>query len=166
MARRSPPARRAALAGFLWGSLCLAGCAAPHGDGAPPAPWVQLEMRFGPGAEAVLWLEPSGSYEGYEGRRPLRGELTPEQVAGLRELFREERIAIYQRDALPTDGSVDLAGTAERPVYRIVVREESDDIRAGSDRLLAYFAETPAHPETSEMLAEVKRIIAEESQGP
>lgn len=166
MAARSSRARRAALAGFLWGALCVAGCAGHPGSDIPPAPWAQLEMNRGAGEETVLWIDLGGTFEGQMGQTPLRGELTAEQLSGLRELFREERIAIYQRDALPTDGSVDLAGTAERPIFRVVVREESDRIRPGSERLEAYFAEGAQHAETSQMLLEVKEIIARATHVP
>lgn len=160
MAARSSPARRAALAGCLWGALCAAGCAGHRGSDIPRAPWAQLEVNRGAGEQTVLWLELSGTFEGYKGKVALGGALSPEQLSGLRELFRDERVAIYQRDALPTDGSVDLAGSADRPVFRVVVREESARIQPGSERLSAYFAERSQHAETDEMLAEVKKIIA------
>ncbi|WP_437648825.1 hypothetical protein [Sorangium sp. So ce362] len=166
MAARSSRARRAALAGFLWGALCVAGCAGHPGSDIPPAPWAQLEMYRGAGEETVLWIELSGTFEGHKGQTSLRGELSAEQLAGLRELFGDERIAIYRSDALPTDGSVDLTGTAERPIFRVVVREESDRIRAGSERLQAYFAEGAQHAETSQMLLVVKEIIARATQVP
>ncbi|WP_437638576.1 hypothetical protein [Sorangium sp. So ce854] len=161
MAARSSRARRAALAGCLWGALSAAGCAGhPRGSDIPPAPWAQLEVNRGAGQQTVVWIELSGTFEGYQGSAALRGALSPEQIAGLRALFGDERIAIYQRDALPTDGSVDLAGSAERPVFRVVVREESEAIQPGSERLSAYFAERSQRAETDEMLSEVKKIIA------
>lgn len=160
MAARSSRARRAALAGCLWGALCAAGCAGHRGSDIPPAPWAQLEVNRGAGEQTVLWIDLSGTFEGHKGTTALRGALSAEQLADLRALFRDERIAIYQRDALPTDGSVDLDGSADRPVFRVVVREESDRIEPGSERLSAYFAERSQHAETDEMLAEVKKIIA------
>ncbi|KYF81257.1 hypothetical protein BE11_39100 [Sorangium cellulosum] len=117
-------------------------------------------MSRGAGEQTVLWIELSGTFEGSKGKAALGGALSPEQLSGLRALFRDERVAIYQRDALPTDGSVDLAGSADRPVFRVVVREESARIQPGSERLSAYFAERSQHAETDEMLAEVKKIIA------
>ncbi|MGK3989389.1 hypothetical protein WME99_40460 [Sorangium sp. So ce136] len=166
MAARSSRARRAALASLLWGSLCAAGCAGHPGSDIPPAPWAQLEANRGAGEETVLWIELSGTYEGHKGQTPLHGQLSAEQLSSLRELFRDERIAIYRSDALPTDGSVDLAGTAERPIFRVVVREESDQIRPGSEKLQAYFAEGTQQAETSEMLLAVKEIIAGATQAP
>lgn len=166
MAARSSRVRRAALGGLLWGTLCLAGCAGHPGSDIPPAPWAQLEVNRGAGDETVVWIELSGTFEGHQGKTALRGELSAEQISGLRELFRDERLAIYRSDALPTDGSVDLAGTAERPIFRVVVREESDAIRAGSEKLSAYFAEGTQRAETTEMLREVKAIIAAATQVP
>ncbi|WP_437534021.1 hypothetical protein WME79_07975 [Sorangium sp. So ce726] len=160
MAARSSRVRRAALGGILWGTLCLAGCAGHPGSDIPPAPWAQLEVNRGAGDETVVWIELSGTFEGHQGKTAIRGTLSAEQISGLRELFRDERLAIYRSDALPTDGSVDLAGTAERPIFRVVVREESDAIRAGSEKLSAYFAEGAQRAETAEMLREVKAIIA------
>ncbi|WP_437736403.1 hypothetical protein [Sorangium sp. So ce1335] len=117
-------------------------------------------MSRGAGEQTVVWIDLGGTFEGYQGNAALRGALGPEQIAGLRALFGDERIAIYTRDALPTDGSVDLAGSADRPVFRVVVREESAPIQPGSERLSAYFAERSQHAETDEMLAEVKKILA------
>ncbi|WP_437591669.1 hypothetical protein [Sorangium sp. So ce1000] len=154
------------LGGFLWGALCLAGCAGHPGSDIPPAPWAQLEMNRGAGEETVVWIDLRGAFEGHQGTTALRGQLSAEQLSGLRELFRDERLAVYRSDALPTDGSVDLAGTAERPIFRVVVREESEPIRAGSEELDAYFAEGAQHAETAEMLREVKAIIAGATQAP
>ncbi|WP_104986087.1 hypothetical protein [Sorangium cellulosum] len=123
-------------------------------------------MSRGAGEQTVLWIDLGGTFEGARGATALRGRLSSEQVSGLRELFRDERIAVYRGDALPTDGSVALTGSAERPIFRVVVREESDAIRPGSEKLEAYFAEGAQHAETKEMLSEVKKIIAQAAGGP
>lgn len=126
---------------------------------------MQLELDAGPGNQVVLWLEPSGSFEGHRRTTALRGRLSAEQVASLRELFRDERLAIYRADALPTDGTVDLTGHVDRPVFRVVVREKTGPIRPGSELLDAYFVEMSGHPETNRMLSEVKGILDKESRG-
>jgi hypothetical protein len=154
------------LGGILWGSLCLAGCAGHPGSDIPPAPWAQLEVNRGAGDETVVWIDLRGTFEGHQGTTALRGELSAEQLSGLRELFRDERLAIYRGDALPNDGSVDLAGTAARPIFRVVVREEREPIRAGSEKLDAYFGEGTQRAETTEMLREVKAILAAATQAP
>jgi ribosomal protein S16 len=123
-------------------------------------------MRRGAGEEIVLWLDLGGAFEGHTGTTPLGGKLSPDQLSILRELFNDERIAIYKQDALPTDGSVVLEGTAERPVFRVVVRDSSEPVEAGSEKLQAYFAEGAQRAETSRMLSEVKRLLAEEAQVP
>ncbi|WP_437675062.1 hypothetical protein [Sorangium sp. So ce131] len=123
-------------------------------------------MSHGAGEQTVLWIDLGGTFEGARGVTAVSGRLSLEQLSSLRELFRDERIVVYEGDALPTDGSVDLQGTAERPIFRVVVREASGAIQPGSEKLEAYFAEGAQHVETEEMLSEVKKIIAQATQAP
>ncbi len=91
------------------------------------------------------------------------GRIDDVRLARLRELFTEERIAIYREDVLGTDGSLPDA-TDRAPRFRVVIRAEVgvDDgqKRFDSQRLEGYFREPEAtRTETREMLAELAALF-------
>lgn len=145
---------------FLALGLCsYAGCAGTAGSDIPRAPWVQLEKYESRGAEVVVWVELDGSYKGHRFQTAFKGQLGAEQVTRLRELFGDGLLAIYRADALPSDGTVNLEGTAELPIYRIVVRKEGAVIHPGDERMSIYVSDRVAHRETEALLHETNAII-------
>lgn len=137
----------------------VAGCAGPTGPDVPLAPWTQLEKYAGPGTEVVVWVDLDGSYKGHEVQTAFKGHLGADQVARLKQLFRDDLLAIYRTDALPADGTVSLEGSAELPIYRIVVRKESAAIHPGDERMAAYLPDKGAHRETEALLRETDAIL-------
>ena len=107
----------------------------------------------------MVWIDLDGSYKGHEVQAAFKGQLGADQVTRLKELFRDDLLAIYRTDALPADGTVNLGGTAALPIYRIVVRKESAAIRSGDERMAAYLPNKVAQRETEALLREADAIL-------
>jgi hypothetical protein len=141
-------------AAFVVGAACSS-----EGDQAAPAPWLQLERYAGPDYQLVIGVDLDSSYMGHRNTSAVSGSLVQADLASLQRLFSDALVTVYAEDALPTTNSAGLHGTPGMPVYRIVVRRQSERITAGHEKMIGYFSPETGKQETRAMLAEVSRIL-------
>jgi hypothetical protein len=141
-------------AAFVAGAACSS-----EGDEAAPAPWLQLERYAGPDYQLVIGVDVDSSYMGHRNTSAVSGSLVQSDLASLQRLFSDALLTVYTEDALPTTNNTGLHGAAGMPVYRIIVRRQSERITAGQEEMIGYFSPETAQQETRAMLAEVSRIL-------